>query len=517
VSRLPPVLAARHVSKSFGGERALDDVDITVEAGEVHGLLGENGSGKSTLLRTLAGYHAPATGAELEVRGNPVGLPLAAGEFRRLGMSFVHQDLALIPSLSVVENLRLGELSTERRLHISWREERRRAKETLARFGIGINPTAPVATLTPAERALLAIVRALEDLPGGGPSGEGGLLALDEPTSYLPETGRRRLFRLIRQVADAGSGVLFVSHDLNEAREVSDRLTVLRDGRRVGTVSAAEVSNADLLEMIVGVPVAAVRPPRRAPTAAGVAASIRGLEGAVAQDVSLELVRGEIVGLTGLAGSGFEEIPYLLFGASPCRSGRLALDGTELDLTVVTPDRALRAGLALLPADRQTQGSVASLPLVDNVTLPTLHRYTKRLRLRRRRMLDDTATLLEDYDVRPRRPKALYRALSGGNQQKAELAKWLSTSPPLLVLDEPTRGVDVGARQQIMKMIRDVAGEGSAVIVSSGDHEQLDALCDRVLVFSGGEVVKELSGTELTREAIARECHGRALRPRAAQ
>jgi ribose transport system ATP-binding protein len=502
-----PVLVARHVSKAFGGERALDDAAITVDAAEVHGLLGENGSGKSTLIRILAGYHAPAEGAELEVRGRPVRLPLRAGEFRGLGMSFVHQDLALIPSLSVAENLRLGELSTERRLHVSWRAERRGAAQAFARFGVSIDPRARVAELRPVEQALLAIVRAVEGLPERG----GGLLALDEPTAFLPEAERRRLFELIRRVARAGSGVLLVSHDLGEVLEVTDRVTVLRDGRNVGTAPTAAVTSERLLEMIVGRHLRAETAPRVPPAGSGWI-SVRDLHGELARGVSLDVHTGEIVGLTGLAGSGFEEVPYLLFGALPCRSGTLTLDGAELSVPGMTPDRALRAGLAFVPADRQRHGSVGSLSIVDNVTLPALGRYGRRLR--RRRMLDDTEQLLEDFDVRPRRPTMPYRALSGGNQQKAHIAKWLHMRPSLLLLDEPTVGVDVGARQQIAGMLRDAARSGVSVLCSSADYEQLAALCNRVVVFAGPTVAAELTGGEVTADRIAQECHRGASDPR---
>jgi ribose transport system ATP-binding protein len=504
-------LAARRISKSFGAVRALDRVGIEVDAGEVHGLLGENGSGKSTLIRVLAGYHEPEEGGELELRGRRVGLPLRPGQYRELGMSFVHQELGLIPSLTVLENLRLGELSTERRLWIAWRNERGRARETLSRFGVDLDPAARVEELRPVERAQLAVVRAVAGLPDGG----GGLLVLDEPTAFLPEPERRRLFELARQVASEGAGVLLVSHDLDEVRAATDRVTVLRDGRNVGTVRTASVSGEELLELIVGRPLAPSGIGRETrPRKGGL--SIEGLSGDVVREVSLDLDRGEILGLSGLAGSGFEEVPYLLFGALSARSGLMTLDGTELDLTAITPDRALRVGLALLPADRQRQGSVGSLSLADNLTLPALHRYTRRRRLDRRRMVEDASSLLVRHDVRPTRPGLAYGALSGGNQQKALFAKWLHTRPAFLLLDEPTRGVDVGARQQLMAAIREVAADGVSVLCASGDYEQLSLLCDRVLVFSGGRVTRQLTG-ELTQERIARECHARALEPRSAQ
>lgn len=504
--RLTPALAARQISKSFGAQRALDDVGITVDAGEVHGLIGENGSGKSTLIRILAGYHAPAEGGRLEVAGRPVGLPLRPGEFRNLGMSFVHQDLGLIPSLSVVENLWLDELSTEWRLRLSWRRERGRARDGLARLGIDLDPRAAVRDLRPAEQAMLAVARAVEGLPEAG-----GLLVLDEPTAFLPDAERRRVGELVRKVAAGGAGVLFVSHDLGEVREATERITVLRDGRTVASAPTGSLGARELFELMVGHPAGEAEPRGEAAGDGSRRVSIVGVEGAVARGVSLDLRAGEILGLTGLAGSGFEEVPYLMFGALPCRGGRLVIDEVELDLAELRPERAIGAGLALLPADHARHGSVGSLSVADNLTLPALDRYRTRFGLARRRMREDASRLMADHDVRPRRPSLAYRAFSGGNQQKAQLAKWLAMRPACLLLDEPTRGLDVRAREQLIAMIRRVAGEGTAVLCATNDHEQLSALCDRVLVFSRGRVTNELGGDELTKEGIARACHRAAL------
>ena len=491
-------LEARHVSKRFGGTLALDAAGIALRPGEVHGLLGENGSGKSTLIKVLAGYHAPEPGGDLVVAGRAVGLPLAAGEARSLGLRFVHQDLGLIPSLSVLENLRLEELAAARGGRIAWKAERRRARETFARFGAELDPAATVDDLQPADRAILAIVRAVDGMPSAG------VLVLDEPLAFLQRSQRTAIFGLIRRIV-SGSTVLLVSHDIAEAKELADRITVLRDGRNVGTVAAGEVGPDGLVEMLIGHelrPAANGRRLRGEP--AGV--SVRGLSGDVVHDVSLELRRGEVVGLTGLPGSGFEEVPYLLFGARAGASGRLELDG-GLDLTTITPDRALAAGIALLPSDRARDGAVGSLSVASNVALPVLGRYAGGLGLDRRRLRRDIASLLDEHEVRPGDPGLTFEALSGGNQQKALLAKWLQTRPRLLLLDEPTRGVDVGARERISGAIRQLAGSGVAVLCASGDHEQLALVCDRVLVFARGAIAGELHGSDLTKERIAERCH----------
>jgi ribose transport system ATP-binding protein len=497
---LVPALEARHISKSFGGTRALDAAGIELRRGEVHALLGQNGSGKSTLIRILAGFHAPDPGAELMVGGRPVPLPLPPGRAPELGLRFVHQDLGLIPSLSVLENLLLDELATARWRHLSWRRERERARRSLARLGVDIDPRATVASLTPLERAQLAILRAVEATPD--------VLVLDEPTAFLPGSEREQLYALVRGIAAGGRSVLLVSHDLGEVREVANRVTVLRDGSVVRTAEAASIGAAELVELVVG---RRLEPldgrlggPRWAP--APEAVRIVGLRGGVVRDVSIELRAGETVGLAGLVGSGFDEVPYLLFGVGGRRAGRMTLGGGELDLAAMTPQRALAAGLALLPADRARDGAVGSLAIEANVTLPVLDRYAGARGLDRRRLLRDVAAMLEENRITPREPRAAFETLSGGNQQRTLLAKWLQTDAPLLLLDEPTRGVDVWARLEIAAAIRALAERGMVILCASTDHELLASICSRVLIFSGGDVVLELAGEEVTKERITERC-----------
>jgi ribose transport system ATP-binding protein len=493
-------LEARHISKRFGGTLALDDAGLALRRGEVHALLGENGSGKSTLIKVLAGYHEPEPGGELVLAGRVVELPLAAGEARSLGLRFVHQDLGLIGSLSVLENLRLEELAAARGGRISWKTERRRARETLARFGAELDPSATVDDLRPAERAMLAIVRAVDGMPAGG------VLVLDEPLGLLPRTQREEISGLVRRIADSGSAVLLVSHDIAEVKALADRVTVLRDGRNAGTARNAEVDAAGLVKMVIGHELPSGGDGRRPRSGEPATVVLRALSGEVVRHLSLELRRGEVLGLSGLPGSGFEEVPYLLFGARACKSGWLELD-ERLDLTTMRPDRALAAGISLLPADRSRNGAVGSLSVASNVALPVLAHYAERLRLDRRRLRRDVGVLLAEHEVRPPIPGLPFDALSGGNQQKALLAKWLQTKPKLLLLDEPTRGVDVGARERIIVAIRQLAGHGMAVLCASGDHEQLALLCDRVLVLARGAVAAELAEADLTRETIAQRCH----------
>jgi ribose transport system ATP-binding protein len=473
----------------------------------VHGLLGENGSGKSTLIKILAGFHEPDSG-ELEIDGEPVRLPLAPGQFRALGLSFVHQHLGLVESLSVLENLRVAEIASSRsRFRISWRRERARARETFDRYGLRLDPAAKVADLKPVERALLAIVRAIEEIRAVGRGH--GVLILDEPTVFLPREGIERLFALVREAAAAGASILFVSHDLDEVREITDRVTVLRDGALVGTVVTRETSESAFVEMIIGRRLAALGDVEHADLSEQrVGAAVDGLAGANVSGVSFAMHEGEVVGLTGLIGSGFDEVPYLLFGARAAAAGRLTLAGRSFELARLTPTAAIEAGMALIPADRPNDGSVGSLPVDENVALPVLDRHFNGVVLDRRKMRRATAALMREFDVRPADPTLTYGALSGGNQQKALLAKWFQTDPRLLLLDEPTQGVDVGARQQIYELIRTAARErGVNVLCSSSDYEQLASLCDRVIVFGRGRVWRELVGSGITKDRIIEQCY----------
>ncbi|MGH2715667.1 MAG: ATP-binding cassette domain-containing protein, partial [Thermoleophilaceae bacterium] len=328
----------------------------------------------------------------------------------------------------------------------------------------------------------LAIARAATGTPVA--------LVLDEPTGFLPELERRRVHDVVRDIAGAGAGVLLISHNLAEVRDLARRVTVLRDGRCVATVEAAATGVPELAALVTGRAMPG-SPPRVREAAAGRggAISVSGLSGGVLRGVSLDLRRGEVLGLTGLAGSGYDELPYLLFGARRAAAGRLAL-GAGHDLTSMTPARAIRAGIALVPSSREKDGAAGSLSLGDNVLLPRLDRYAGvlGLRLDRRRFAADAGSLLQAHGVAPSDPRTPFASLSGGNQQRALVAKWLETDPVLLLLDEPLRGVDAGARGELVGRIRALAGRGAAVVCSSADRDGLDELCDRVLTVSNGRV-----------------------------
>lgn len=506
----PPVLEVRALSMAFDGARALDGIDVTIEGGEVHGLLGQNGSGKSTLIKILAGFHAPQPGGRLRISGADVSLPLAPNAFRALGLSFVHQDLALIPSLSVTENLRIRAI-TASRWRFSPAEQQRAARAALERFGLAFDPAAPVAELRQVERALLAIVRGFEEMrEGAAGRGHSGLLVLDEPTAFLARDDTDRLFALIRDVVAHGASVLLVSHDLGEIKEITDRVTVLRDGQVVGVRDTSAVSEDELIKLIVGRAIDTSAPgvPKRRDCRAGV--TVRGLSGEALRDISLDVGEGEVLGVTGLLGSGFEDLPYLLYGAVAAGRGSMLLrpGEEEQDLRQLNPQRAIELSIALVPADRQGDGAIAELTLVDNLTMGSLDRYRRGLHLRRSDMVVHARGLLERFQVRPTDPLIKFGALSGGNQQKVLLAKWFETQPRLLLLHEPTQGVDVAARQEIFRFVRAIAEQGTSVICASADHEQLAAISDRVVIVSGGELADELRSHEMSPSRISERCMG---------
>jgi ribose transport system ATP-binding protein len=505
-----PVLHVTDIAKSFGGAKALDGVSFTVMPGEVHGLLGKNGSGKSTLVKILAGFHAPDPGGTLEFNGEHVHLPLKPGDFRRLGMSFVHQNLGLALSLTVLENLRFAHLTTEKRPFINWRAERRQAAEALARFGLTIDPGERVDRLSPIERALLAIVRAFEEIRAEcAATGRPGLVLLDEPTPFLPREGVEKLFALIRSIAATGSSVIFISHDIEEVMAITDRITVLRDGTVAGQLETAHATHEQIVEQIVGRSLARRAEPVHTKTATPAPfARIENIAGATLRPTNFAIGKGEILGLTGLIGSGYEEAPYLIFGARPSRSGVMRLsEGPPIALAAMSPSRSISLDFALLPGDRQNAGGVDSLSVVDNMLLPDVRRFFRGGFLRHGAMLREARALGTRYEVRPNEPSAKLSSLSGGNAQKVLIARWMNRNPKLLLLDEPTQGVDVGTRVQIYAALRAAASSGRSIVCASSDPEQLAEICDRVLVFARGRICREITGAELTKDGIAEACY----------
>jgi len=490
-----PALELRGVSKTFPGQRALAGVDFELRAGEVHALLGPNGSGKSTLIKILSGYHHADPGAEAWLFGEPLelGSHTAAHPLR-----FIHQDLGLVGQMDAVDNLALGG-EYARRWWLSDRRERRVAAAKLARFGITMDVNAPVNSLTQAVQTMLALVRAVD-----GGLGRDGLLVLDEPTASLPAREVGVLFKLVREYQRQGGTVLYVTHRLAEVFEVADRVTVLRDGQRVATTEVGQLDHAGLVELIVGREVAAmVAEGHGQPTTSAVALEVDGLSGAGVVDVDLNVRHGEIVGVTGLVGSGYEDLLDLIFTGRGRHSGRIAVDGEPH--VVKGALASIKARIAYAPSDRKRLSAISAWTVRENITLPAIGSSRLFRWLSERREARDTQAWMNRLDVRPQDPNRVFSALSGGNQQKVVLARWLRCGARVYLLEEPTNGVDVGAKATIYTALREVAADGAAVLLTSQDAEELAGTCDRVLVLRDGRVCAELSGVALTPDRVVAE------------
>ncbi|MGH7119057.1 MAG: sugar ABC transporter ATP-binding protein [Acetobacteraceae bacterium] len=517
IARLPPqvgaagpapTLSITGLSKTFSGVKVLDDVSLTIAPGEVYGLLGQNGSGKSTLIKILAGFYEPDNGGSVSIAGRPVELPVPPGGAARLGMSFVHQNLGLLPSLTVLENFLIADIAAQNSWSINWQSEAARVRDLFSQYHLALDPASTVSTLGAVQRALLAIVRAFDGLNRRSPAtGHHGLLILDEPTPFLPSQEVGELFRLIHEIAAQGASIIFVSHDIDEVLEITHRGTVLRDGRVAGVFRTATVSKDEIVQMIVGRhidldvrPVTSVRS-----TAPWV--TVRNLSGDIVRDFSIALCHGEIVGLTGLIGSGYDEVLSLLYGASHARRGTLLIDGKAIDAATLSPTRAIDAGCIFIPGDRVNAGAVATLSVIENVSLPVLGRVTSQWAIDGIRLRDNARGLMTRFAVRPPNPSLPFGHFSGGNQQKVLLAKWLQLAPRLILLDEPTQGVDVGAREQVFDAVREMAESRASIVCASSDYEQLTRLADRVIVFGRGRATLELRGEEISKAGIAEACY----------
>ena len=497
-----PTLVAEGLGKSFAGVRVLDDVSLRLAAGEVVGLIGQNGSGKSTLIKVLSGFHAPDAGARVHMGEHDVTAELGGGP-ARTGMAFIHQDLALVPAMTILENLRIARFSTGRGRRIRWPQEREVVRAALAQVGVHASPDARVGDLSVTERALVAIARGLGDTaPVGGPVQE-RLLVLDEPTAYLPREGVERLFGVVRDLSAHGVSMLFVSHRLDEVLEHCHRVVVLRGGRQVADVAVAGRSERDLVELMLGRPPEQMYPAVEA-APAGPGLRVTDLSGVDARRLSFAAAAGDVVGFVGLPGGGYDELPYLLAGAAGSTSGTVEVGGVAMPARGLTPRRALRAGIALLPADRKGAGGALGVGVQENMTLPTLGDHVRsRVLLRHRRERRTVDAELGRFDVRPARGDVALASLSGGNQQKVLLAKWMLARPRVLALHEPTQGVDVGAKRDVFAHLARLSRGGSVVLISSVEYEDLAHLCTRVHVVRDGSIVRTLERAELTAHAVA--------------
>lgn len=487
-----PLVQLQHVSKSYGGVRALKDISFDLLPGEVHALLGENGAGKSTLIKIITGAHPPDDGV-IEIAGHPVR-HLTPAIARSLGIACIYQQPALFPDLTVAENiaLRLEPAAAARR--VDWLARRARARQLLHRIGAEISPDAEVRSLSMPEQQLVEIACAV----GAGAR----VVVMDEPTASLTQKEVQLLFGVVRELQLGGVGIIYISHRLEEIFAAANRVTVLRDGASVGSYPVGAVNEASLIRLMVGREVSTIYPP--AEGAPGeVVLSLRGI-GCTAADVSkvtLDVRAGEVVGLAGLVGAGRTEFARVLFGITPADTGEILMHGRSLSIR--SPQEAIANGISYVPEDRRRHGVILDMTIAANMTM-AIHRKLfpctwLRFAAEHRLALD----YIRDLDIRTEGAKTPAGFLSGGNQQKVALARWLATRPKLLILDEPTQGVDVGAKAEIHKIIRRLAKEGVAVLMISSDLPEILGMSDRIAVMRSGTITTILDGKSDAHDVMA--------------
>ena len=496
MSRDGRLLELRGITKSFPGVRALDRVDFDLEPGEVHALLGENGAGKSTLMKILSGSLRKDAGT-IVVDGRPVDIA-GPQHAMQLGIGMVYQELSLVPTLTVAENIFLGRWERTRG-RIRWDRIHRAAAAALQRVGSDIRPHQLVRQLSMAEQQLVEIAKVL--------SRDARILLLDEPTSALSERETERLFEIIRRLKREGVGIVYVTHRLAEVMAISDRVTVLRDGRRIATVATREVSQLDLVRMMVGRELRQQHPKeRRQP--GGVLLSVRDLSTeAGLRGISFQVRAGEIVGVFGAMGAGRTELARALFGLDRVRGGEIRVDGRLLRLR--GPADAIRAGMGYLTEDRR-QGLVMTLPIPPNVTLASLPAVSRLGFLRSRREAELAERMVRELRVATPGLDRRVGHLSGGNQQKVALARWLVSQARVLIFDEPTRGVDVGARAEVYGLMNELARGGAGILMLSSDLPEVLGMSDRVLVMQRGRITAEFTHETATAEAVMQAAVGAA-------
>lgn len=496
------VLRVERISKTFPGTRALDGVGIGFRRGEIHALLGNNGSGKSTLIKVLAGVYSADPGGVIHAGGKSFDATRFTPDLARsLGLHFVHQTPALFPMMSVAENMAIGRGFETRGARIAWREQRARAQRLIERFHIRATPDIPVAFLEPADRTLVAIARALQDQEGEAH----GVLILDEPTAALPGPEVERLLGTLRRYAQAGQTILYVSHRLDEVLRISDRVSALRDGKHVGTVDTSSMDETKLVSMMLGREVERVRMDKSTAALTDPLLSVKGLAGGQALCVDFELARGEVVGLAGLVGSGNSHVLRLLFGADRRTAGEVRFEGQPF--TAEQPTDAIARRIAYLPPDRAYDASFPPMSVRENLSAVHVGRYFEGLRLRHNRERDDALKSIQRFAIRAASDMQPLSTLSGGNQQKVVLARWLRDEPKLFLLDEPSQGVAAHARTEIHGFLREAAKAGMTLLVVSSDFEELAQLCDRVLIMVHGRIAAELRPPHLDSHRLTELAH----------
>jgi len=478
------------ITKSFGGVHALRDVSFKVRPGEIHALVGENGAGKSTLMKILSGAYQKDAG-NIKIDGKEVNIT-NPHMGRKSGIAIIYQEFALAPDLTVAENIYLDHLGSKKGF-INWSRLYRDADELIKSIGFDINPRSIIADLTVAYRQVVEITKALSE--------NAKILILDEPTAVLAPRETEQLFEVLRKLKQQDVSVIYISHRLDEIFKVADIITVIKDGAVTGTVNPADVNTDDIISMMIGRKLAAMFPKRDC----RIGEEIFGVEnlsrGKEVRNVSFSVRAGEVLGIAGLVGAGRTETMRAIFGADPKDAGRITLDGRPLRIN--SPTDAVRAGIGFLPEDRKEQGTIGSMSIRKNVTMPSLwSRFARFGFIKQAKEKKTTQDLIEKLAIKTNSTETDVTDLSGGNQQKVVLAKWLGTDCRVIILDEPTRGVDVGAKVEIYNLINELAAAGLAIIVISSEMMEVIGICDRVLVMREGQIQGILEKSELTEENI---------------
>jgi rhamnose transport system ATP-binding protein len=486
-----PAVTLSHITKSFAGLKVVKDVSFDVRPGEVHALLGENGAGKSTLIKIMAGLYQPDEG-EIAVGGSLTKFATPR-DAHAAGIATVHQELLLFPELTVAENIFLGQTPKTKLGMLDWPAMRSRARALLDSLDSPeLDIDAKVGTLSVANRQRVEIARSL--------SQEARVVIMDEPTAALADADVRRLMDIVRRLKSRGVAIVYVSHRLPEIFALADRVTVLRDGARVGTKPIDEVDEGMLVNMMVGRVIDRLYPKKLGESGASILELREVSHRSAVRDISFDLRRGEILGIAGLVGSGRTELALTIFGITPATSGAILLEGKPV--RIGSPEAARDLGIAYIPEDRGVQGLIRTQTIAENVALANLKKLTRGLFIDAAKVLQAARQAIERFGIKARGPQQIVRELSGGNQQKVVLGKWLSTDPRILIMDEPTRGIDVGAKAEIHQLMRKLAADGMAILMISSELPEVLGMSDRVLVMNGGRIVAGFGEGEATPEAV---------------
>ena len=487
-----PFLELENISKTFPGVKALNKVKFDIYPGEVHSLVGENGAGKSTLIKVMSGAHQPDEGGIIKINGEQVKISNPIDAIKK-GISVIYQDFSLFGNLTVAENIVINQIIEKNKLLLNWKEIRIKAEKALNVVGIKINPNEIVDNLSVAKKQMVAIAGAIAH--------NAKMIIMDEPTSALSKQEVENLYRIIDMLKSKNIAVMFVSHKMDELFKVSDRFTIFRDGQYVDTVKASDIDKKTLIAKMVGRDVNILNYANLNVKEEAIL-EIKGLsKKGNYKNINLKLYKGEVLGITGLVGAGRSELFQTIFGILKADSGKIILEGEEINLN--SPWTALKKGIGYIPESRQTQGLVLEKKVSENITLPLLKNFTNKLGIiNTKKQSSLVHDLIDKLDVRPKNENLTASQLSGGNQQKVVIAKWIATNPKILIVDEPTNGVDIGAKADIHKILRELAENGTSIIVISSELPEILSISDRILVMRKGCISGEFKNSNLTQEAI---------------